>query len=124
MCLHAQAHISANLGQIRKIEISMESGGHAGHDYDVCACERRHACMLACMHTIFWCAYAHISANLGQIRKIEISAESGGYAGHDYDVFACACMLVCMHTIFWHAMGHILAKFGWIREIKVSMESG
>ena len=85
----------------------MESGGHAGHDYNVCACAQMYMCMLACMHTIFWHAYAHISANLGRIRKIEISAESGGYAGYHYDVLACArnheCMLVCMHTIFWRA---------------------
>ena len=44
----------ANLGQMGKIEISTESGGHAGHDYDVCACARKHAHMLACMHTMFW----------------------------------------------------------------------
>ena len=47
---------SANLGRIGKKEISTESGGHAGHDYDVCACARKHARMLACMHAIFWCA--------------------------------------------------------------------
>ena len=37
---------SANLGRIGKIEISMESGGHAGNDYDVCACAHKNACML------------------------------------------------------------------------------
>ena len=51
--LHAQAHISAKLGQIGKIEISTESGGHAGHDYDVCTCALKNARMLACMHAIF-----------------------------------------------------------------------
>ena len=30
MCLHAQAHISAKLGWIREIKISMEPGEHAG----------------------------------------------------------------------------------------------
>ena len=107
MCLRAQAHISANLGRIGKIEISTESQGHAGNDSNVCACARKHACMLACMHAIFWRAYAHISANLGRIGKIEISTESGGHAGHDYDVCACARkharMLACMHAIFWCA---------------------
>ena len=28
----------ANLGWIGEIDISTESGWHAGHDYDVCAC--------------------------------------------------------------------------------------
>ena len=45
---------SANLSQIGKIEISMDSGGHADHDYDVCACAGKHARMIACMLTIFW----------------------------------------------------------------------
>ena len=74
------------------------------------ACARKHARMLACMHAIFWRAYAHISANLGQIGKIEISTESGGHTGHDYDVCACAhkhaCMLACMHAC------HFLACLG------------
>ena len=37
-----------------------------------------HACMLACVHTIFEHALAHISAQLGQIREIEVSMEKGG----------------------------------------------
>ena len=45
---------SANFGRIGKIEITTESGGHTGHDYDVCACARKHVRMLACMHAIFW----------------------------------------------------------------------
>ena len=95
------------MGWIGKIEIFTESGGHAGHDYGVCACARKHVSMLACMHTIFWRAYAHISAKLGRIGKIEICTESGGHASHDYDVFTCARkharMLACMHAIFWRA---------------------
>ena len=43
------------------MEISTELGGHAHHDFDVCACARKHARMLACMHTIFWHAWAQIS---------------------------------------------------------------
>ena len=61
--LHAWAHNSANLGRIGDIEISKESGGHAGYDYIVSACARQHAHMLACMHTIF----LHAWINLGQI---------------------------------------------------------
>ena len=30
LCLHAQAHISAKMNQTRNIEVSMESGDHAG----------------------------------------------------------------------------------------------
>ena len=57
-CMHtmlwrAQAHISANLGRIGKIKISTESGEHPDRDYDVRAHARKHARMLACMHTIF-----------------------------------------------------------------------
>ena len=76
------------MSRIGEIEISTESGGHTGHDYDVSACARKHARMLACMHAISWCAWAHISANLGRIGKIEIYTESGGHAGNDYDVSA------------------------------------
>ena len=68
--------------------------------------------------------YFNNSGNLGQIRKIEISKESGGHAGHDYDICACACKHACMQSIFWHAYARISAKLGWIREIKVYMESG
>ena len=44
----------ACLGQIVKIDVSMELGGHAGYDYDVCECACKHACILACMLTNFW----------------------------------------------------------------------
>ena len=37
-----------------------------------------HACMLACVHTIFKHALAPISAQLGQRREIEVSMERGG----------------------------------------------
>ena len=36
-----------------------------------------HACMLACVHTIFKHALAPISAQLGQRREIEVSMERG-----------------------------------------------
>ena len=55
--------------------ISMESGGYADHDISVCACAHTYANMPVCMHTFFWCAWAHISAQLGRIRKIDISME-------------------------------------------------
>ena len=59
----------------------MELWGPANQDYDVCACACKHARMLACMHNIFWCAWAHISAKLGHIREIKVSMESGEHAG-------------------------------------------
>ena len=74
------------MGLIGKIEISMELWGHASCDYDVGAHARKHARILVCIHTIFWRAQAHISANLGRIGKIEISMELGGHACHDSDI--------------------------------------
>ena len=59
----------------------MEMGEHAGHYYDVCACAHKHTHMIGCMHTIFWHAYAHISAKLGPIREIKVSTESGEHDG-------------------------------------------
>ena len=52
--MRARANISTKFGPIREIKVSMESGGHAGPDYDVCADTHKHARMLACMHAIFW----------------------------------------------------------------------
>ena len=86
----------------------MELGGHASHDYDICTCARKHARMLACMHTIFWRAYAPISANLGQIRKIEISMESGGHAGHDYDI--CAIYMIIWQDVVQEAASGCLLE--------------
>ena len=110
---------SGNLGQIRKIEISKESGGYEGHDYDICACASKHACI----QSVFWLSYARISAKLGWIREIKVYLESGEHAG---PVLAQnttqVCKLVCMHAICLHAQDHISAKLGRIREIKVYME--
>ena len=75
VCLHAPAYISAKLGQIRKIKVSMESGGHASHDY-VCTL----ALILMFMQTIFWCTQAYILAKLGQIRKMNVSLEYGEHS--------------------------------------------
>ena len=104
---------SANLGWIREIEISTELGGHACHDYDVCACARKHACMLVCMHITFWRASANISAKLGQIRAIKVSMESGEHAGpvwaHNLTVTR---KLVCMHAMCLCAQVQISAKLG------------
>ena len=44
----------ANLGWIGEIDISTESGWHAGHDYDVYVGALKQANLLACMHTILW----------------------------------------------------------------------
>ena len=63
----------------------MESGGDAGHDYDVSACAsacknaHQNARMLACIYTIFWSAKDHISANLGQFREVKVSQSSHNF---------------------------------------------
>ena len=101
----------------------MESWEHARRDYDVRAHARKHARMLACMHTILKRAQAHISANWGRIGKIKISTESGEHADRDYDVRAHARkharMLACMHTMLWRAQAHISANLGWIGKIDI-----
>ena len=75
--LRAQAHISAKLGRIREIKISMESG-------ELSTPLRAHnltrARKLACMHAMCLHAQAHISAKLGRIRKIKVFMESGEHA--------------------------------------------
>ena len=97
MCLRAQAHISAKLGEVREIKISMEPGEHAG---PLWAHNLTQACKLVCMHAMCLCAWAHISAKLGQIREIKVSMESGKHArplwAHNLNQ---ACKLVCMHTM-------------------------
>ena len=53
------AHISAKLGHIREIKVSMESGEHAG---PLLAHNLTQAHKLACMHSMYLHARAHISA--------------------------------------------------------------
>ena len=65
MCLHAWAHISAKLGWIRKMKVSMELGEHA---QPLWAHNLTKAHKLACMHE-----QAYISAKFGQIREIKVS---------------------------------------------------
>ena len=77
VCLCAQTHISAKLGWIREIKISMESGEHAG---PLLAHNLTQACKLACMHAMCLCACAPISAKLEWIREIKVSKELGDYA--------------------------------------------
>ena len=72
-CLRAQAHISAKLGQIREIKVSIEAEEHAQPSAQ--------ACKLMCMHPMCLRAQAHISAKLGQIREIKVSMESGEHTG-------------------------------------------
>ena len=78
---------------------------------------------LACMHLMCLCARAHISAKLGQIRKIKVSMESWEQA-HPFwaQTSSQASKLSCMHTICLHALAHISAKLGLIRKMKVSLE--
>ena len=73
MRLCAQAHISAKIGWIRDIKVSMESGDHAG---PLSAHNLTRARKLAYMHE-----QAYTSAKFGQIRDIKISMESGDHAG-------------------------------------------
>ena len=97
MCLRAQAHISAKLGRIREIKISMESGEHAG---PLWACNLIQACKLVCMHAMCLCARAHISAKLGHIREIKVSMVSGEHAGPlGARNFTKAHKLACMHAM-------------------------
>ena len=49
----------------------MESGGHAGHDYDVCLSADKNAPRLMCMHTT---AESHI-------KEIQVFMESGEQVG-------------------------------------------
>ena len=96
-CLHVQAHISAKLGRIRNIKVSMESGEHSG---PVWAHNLTQASKLACMHAMCLRAQAHISAKLGRIRKIKVFMESGEHARHVWTHnMNKACKLVCMHTM-------------------------
>ena len=70
MFLHAQNHISAELGHIRKTKVSLEWEEHARSVHKVTQAHK-----IACMHIIFLCAQTHISAKLGQFRKIKVSLE-------------------------------------------------
>ena len=78
ICLHAQAHVSAKLGWIREIKVSLELGEYAR---PLWAQKVTQAHKLACMHALFLHAQAHISAKLGQIRVIKLSMESGKHTG-------------------------------------------
>ena len=115
MCLHAQAHITAKLGWIREIKISMESE----HARPLWTHNLTWARRLACMHTMCLHTQAHISAKLGQIREIKISLKSEGHAGY---VWAHNMTHVCAHYIF-ACMGHHSAKLHQNVEIKVNTDS-
>ena len=81
--LHSQDHITLRLHHIRVIEVSIESGGHAGHYYDVYPHVQKHARILAFIHAVFLHSQDHITIKFHQIRDVEVSTESGGHAGHD-----------------------------------------
>ena len=99
MCLHAQAHITAKLGWIREIKISMESE----HARPLWTHNLTWARRLACMHTMCLHAQAYFSAKLGQIREIKVSMESGEHAGPVWAHMTPAHKLVCIHVMFLHA---------------------
>ena len=61
---HAHDHISAKLGQIRDIKVSMEQEGRAG---PVWAQNVTRTQELVYMHNMFLCAQANILATLCQI---------------------------------------------------------
>ena len=92
VCLHEQAHISAKLGWIREIKVSMESGEHA-HNLTP-------ARKLVCMHPKCLRAQAHISAILGRITESKVYIESGKHAGpFGAQNLTRAHKLMCMHTM-------------------------
>ena len=67
---------------------------------------------LACMHAMCLCARAHNSANLGQIREIKISMESGEHAGPLWaQNLTQAHKLVCMHVKCLRAC--VLGPISW-----------
>ena len=83
-CVHARyvlvckSQISAKLGRIREIKVSIESGEHAG-PFGAQNLTRAHK--LVCMHAMCLCALAHKSAKFGWIRKIKVSMKSGEHTG-------------------------------------------
>ena len=121
MCLRAQAHISAKLGLIREIKVSMESGEQARPFWEHTS---SWACKLGCMQALCLHFWAHISAKFGWIRKMKVSMELGEHTRpiwvHDVTQ---ALKLACMHIIFLHAQTQISAKFCHSSKIKESMES-
>ena len=72
MCLHVWANISAKLGWIRKMKVSMESGENTGPIWEHNVTQ---AHKLACMHAMCLHAQAHISAKLEWISEIKLSIE-------------------------------------------------
>ena len=74
MCLHAQAYISAKLGQIGKMKVSMELGKHTRPIQVHNTTQTR---KVVCMYIMFLRAWAHFSAKLEWIREIKVSMESG-----------------------------------------------
>ena len=118
-CVHA-CYVLVFLGWIRKMKVSMESGEH---NRPIWVHNTTQAHKLACMHAMFLCAQAHISAKWGLIRKIMVSMELGEHGrpvlAHNMSP---AHKLACMHAMFLHAWTQILAKFCQISKMKVSME--
>ena len=76
--------MSAQLVQIRDIEVYMESGRQV---FNFPAHMLTQAHKLVCMHTLFLRASAYISAQMFQIRENEVSTESRGYADPFSNIF-------------------------------------
>ena len=57
----------------------MELGRHAN---ELGACIMTYPHKLACLHTLFFCVWAYIWAQLGKVREIEVSMESRRHANH------------------------------------------
>ena len=56
------------------------------------------------MHAFFLCEQTHILAQLGQIRNIKVSMESGEYIGPIWvQNVTWAHKQACMHAVFLHA---------------------
>ena len=98
MFLCSQPHISAKLGQIREIKVSMESREQAR---PLGAQNLTQVHKLACLHTMCLCAQAYVLAKFGQLREIKVSMESGKHAGHICAYYVAQTnKLACMHAIF------------------------
>ena len=118
---HKQAHISAKLGWIWDINVSMDLGEHAG---PLSANKVAQTPKLACIHGIFLHAKACILAKFGGIRDIKVFMESGEIRGHTWaHSVTNAHKLACMLTIFFHVRINISVILCQISKIKVSMKS-
>ena len=85
MRLRAWAHISAKLGWIRNMKVSMDSREHTG---PIWVHNMTQAHKLACMHIIFLHTQTQISAKFCHSSKIKVSMESQDYFQHIWKYYS------------------------------------